>query len=72
MSFQFNADAIEDNGSQDWQPIPEGVYEAKVKDVEEKQGKNAPFNPYWKVVFEIVAGKHAGKTFNDSGTGTCH
>jgi len=45
MSFQFNADAIEDNGSQDWQPIPEGVTRPRLKMWKRSRARTRPLTP---------------------------
>lgn len=43
------------------EPIPEGLYEAKVKEVSEDEGE---FGEYLKFVFEITEGEEKGTTRN--------
>ena len=44
--------------STDFEPLPEGVYSARLMEVNVKEGQKAP---YWSWMFELVDGEYAGR-----------
>ena len=57
-TINFNASEVEP--SQEFQPLPEGKYEAVIADSDVKQTRNGS-GRYVQLEFEVVSGEHKGR-----------
>jgi hypothetical protein len=58
VAVNFNAHDYEP--SEGYQPVPQGTYDVKIVDSEEKPTKDGS-GAYIKLTFEVISGEHAGK-----------